>query len=120
MILVAKFLDHQPLNRQSAPMRARASRSTLPRSPIGSGSCVVALEPIVARLRDHVLAAERIHADDTTVPVLAKTKAKLGRIWVYLRDDRPFGGQDPPAAFFEYSPSRHGAYPRQHLAVGPA
>jgi len=63
-----------------------------------------------------VLAAERIHADDTTVPVLAKKKTRTGRIWVYVRDDRPFGGKDPPAAFFEYSRTRHGEYPSEHLS----
>jgi transposase len=79
------------------------------------GACVVALDPIVQLIRAHVLAAERIHADDTTVPVLAKQKTRTGRIWVYLRDDRPFGGKDPPAAFLEYSRSRHGEYPSEHL-----
>jgi hypothetical protein len=116
MILVAKFLDHQPLNRQSAAY-AREGVGIDPSTLADRvGACVVALKPIVSRLREHVLAAERIHADDTTVPVLAKTKTKTGRIWVYVRDDRPFGGTDPPAAFFEYPPSRHGEYPRQHLA----
>jgi len=80
------------------------------------GASVVALDPILGVLRKHVLAAERIHTDDTTVPVLAKKKTRTGRIWVYLRDDRPFGGNDPPAAFFEYSASRHGEYPRKHLS----
>ncbi len=116
MILVGKFLDHQPLNRQSAAY-AREGVDIDPSTLADRvGACVVALTPIVSRLREHVLAAERIHADDTTVPVLAKTKTKTGRIWVYVRDDRPFGGADPPAAFFEYSASRHGEYPRQHLA----
>jgi transposase len=63
-----------------------------------------------------VLAAERLHVDDTTVPVLAKMKTRTGRLWVYARDDRPFGGQAPPAAFFDYSPSRHGEHPRRILA----
>jgi transposase len=116
MILVGKFLDHQPLNRQSTAY-AREGVDIDPSTLADRvGACVVALMPIVSRLREHVLAAERIHADDTTVPVLAKTKTKTGRIWVYVRDDRPFGGADPPAAFFEYSPSRHGEYPRRHLA----
>ena len=63
-----------------------------------------------------MLAAERIHADDATVPVLAKLKTVTGRLWTYVRDDRPFGGTDPPAAIFHYSRSRHGDYPRDHLA----
>jgi transposase len=115
MILVAKFLDHQPLNRQSAAYAREGVEIDPSTLADRVGACVVALEPIVSRVRDHVLAAERIHADDTTVKVLAKMKCKTGRIWVYVRDDRPFGGQDPPAAFYEYSPSRHGEYPRRHL-----
>jgi transposase len=63
-----------------------------------------------------VLAAERIHGDDTTVPVLAKVKTRTGRLWTYVRDDRPFGGADPPAAVFFYSPDRDGAHPERHLA----
>jgi transposase len=63
-----------------------------------------------------VFAAERIHADDTTVPVLAKGKTRTGRLWTYVRDDRPFAGPDPPAAAFFYSPDRGGAHPEGHLA----
>jgi len=62
------------------------------------------------------MSAERIHADDTTVPVLAKMKAVVGRIWTYVRDDRPFGGGDPPAALFYYSRNRAGEHPQGHLA----
>jgi transposase len=64
----------------------------------------------------HVFAAERIHGDDTTVPVLAKVKTRTGRIWTYVRDDRPFGGAAPPAAVFFYSPDRASIHPEQHLA----
>jgi len=63
-----------------------------------------------------VFAAQRIHGDDTTVPVLAKVKTRTGRLWTYVRDDRPFGGADPPAAVYFYSPDRGGAHPEQHLA----
>ena len=66
------------------------------------GACAVALAPIVEAIGRHVLAAARIHADDTTVPVLAKGKADTARLWTYVRDDRPFGGADPPAAAFRY------------------
>jgi hypothetical protein len=62
------------------------------------------------------MAAERLHGDDTTVPVLAKGKTATGRIWIYVRDDRPFGGPAPPAALFYYSANRAGEHPRQHLA----
>src|SRR5205807_5373719 len=72
--------------------------------------------PLVEAIRAHVFAAERIHADDTTVPVLAKGKTRTGRLWTYVRDDRPFGGPDPPAAIFFYSPDRGGEHPEQHLA----
>jgi transposase len=62
------------------------------------------------------LRPERIHADDTTVAVLAKGKTRTGRLWTYVRDDRPFGGPDPPAAVFFYSPDRGAEHPEQHLA----
>ena len=80
------------------------------------GACVVTLDPILALLKAHVLRGERIHADDTTVPVLAKGKTATGRLWTYVRDDRPFGGKEPPAAFFEYSRNRAGVHPQKHLA----
>ena len=64
-----------------------------------------------------MLAAERLHVDDTTVKVLAKIKTRTGRLWVYVRDDRPFGGQGPPAALYDYSPTRHGEHPRKILAA---
>ena len=63
-----------------------------------------------------MFAAERIHADDTTVPVLAKGKTRTGRLWTYVRDDRPFGGRDPPAAVFFYSRDCTGEHPERHLA----
>ena len=62
------------------------------------------------------MAAERLHGDDTTVPVLAKVKTITGRLWTYVRDDRPFGGPAPPAAIFYYSRDRHGDHPPRHLA----
>jgi transposase len=74
------------------------------------------LRPIHDRFLAHVLAAERLHGDDTTVPVLAKGKTVTGRCWTYVRDDRPFGGRAPPAAVFFYSRDRSGEHPQQHLA----
>jgi transposase len=115
MVLSAKFLLHLPLNRQSMAYAREGVDIDVSTLADWVGACVVALDPIVQAIRAHVLAAERIHADDTTVPVLAKQKTRTGRIWVYLRDDRPFGGKDPPAAFLEYSRSRHGEYPSEHL-----
>jgi transposase len=80
------------------------------------GASAATLMPLVDVIRSHVFAAERIHADDTAVPVLAKGKTRTGRLWTYVRDDRPFAGPDPPAAVFFYSPDRGGAHPEQHLA----
>ena len=94
-------------------MRMRAWRSTSPRWPTGSAR---RLRPLVEAIKAHVLAGERIHADDTTVPVLAKGKTRTGRVWTYVRDDRPFAGHAPPAAVFLYSPDRTGAHPETHLA----
>ncbi len=75
----------------------------------GAGSAAALVEA-------HVMAAERLHGDDTTVPVLAKGKTDTGRCWVYVRDDRPFGGTAPPAAMFYYSRDRKGEHPQRHLA----
>jgi transposase len=72
--------------------------------------------PLIEVIHSHVFAAERIHADDTTVPVLAKGKTRIGRLWTYVRDDRPFAGPDPPAAAFFYSRDRGGEHPQRHLA----
>src|SRR6185295_16851649 len=80
------------------------------------GAAAATLMPLVDVIRAHVFAAERIHADDTTVPVLAKGKTRVGRLWTYVRDDRPFAGPDPPAAVFFYSRNRGGEHPSRHLA----
>jgi transposase len=116
MIMFEKFGQHQPLNRQS-------ERYALERVPIALstmadavGSVCAALDPLLRRLETHVMAAGRLHADDTTVPVLAKGKTDTGRCWIYVRDDRPFGGTDPPAAMFYYSRDRKGEHPQAHLA----
>ncbi len=71
-------------------------------------------------IRALVFAAERIHADDTTVPVLARGKCRTGRLWTYVRDDRPFAGTAAPAAAFFYSADRGGVHPDAHLAPTPA
>jgi transposase len=80
------------------------------------GAAAATLMPLVLTIRAHVFAAARLHADDTTVPVLAKERTKVGRLWAYVRDDRPFAGPDPPAAAFFYSPDRGGVHPERHLA----
>ena len=116
MILVAKFLLHQPLNRQSATYAREGVEIDTSTLADWVGGCVITLDPILASLKAHVLRGERIHADDTTVPMLAKGKTATGRLWTYVRDDRPFGGKEPPAAFFEYSRNRAGVHPQKHLA----
>ncbi len=80
------------------------------------GACAATLMPLYELIKAHVFVAERIHGDDTTVPVLAKVKTRTGRIWTYVRDDRPFDGKAPPAAVFFYSRDRAGIHPEQHLA----
>ena len=76
----------------------------------------LAPESAVELIRRHVLGAARLHGDDTTVPVLAKGKTLTGRVWTYVRDDRPFAGPEPPAAMFFYSRNRDGEHPGRHLA----
>jgi transposase len=80
------------------------------------GACAASLAPLNELIRRHAFAAERLCGDDTTVPVLAKGKTVIGRLWTYVRDDRPFAGRDPPAAVFFYSRNRGGAHPSRHLA----
>ena len=116
MILASKFLLHQPLNRQSATYAREGVEIDVSTLADWVGASVATLDPIVQAIRTHVFRGERIHADDTTVPVLAKLKTITGRIWTYVRDDRPFGGKVPPAAIFYYSRTRAGEYPRAHLA----
>ena len=116
-VLVAKYCDHQPLYRQ-AEMYAREGvdleRSTLA-DWVGGASRL--LEPLVEALRRHVMSAYKLHADDTPVPVLApgNGKTKTGRLWTYVRDDRPAGDATPAAVWLAYSPDRRGEHPGEHL-----
>jgi transposase len=116
MMLVAKYANHQPLNRQSEQYAREGIELSVSTMADHVGACVAVLTPLYELIKAHVFRAERIHGDDTTVPVLAKVKTRTGRIWTYVRDDRPFGGADPPAAVFFYSPDRASAYPERHLA----
>lgn len=116
MILYAKFGEHQPLNRQSASYAREGIDLDTSTLADWVGASTATLMPLVELIRHHVLAAERIHGDDTTVPVLAKNKTATARLWTYVRDDRPFGGPDPPAAIFSYSRNRNGEHPARHLA----
>lgn len=116
-VLVSKYADHLPLYRQSeiyARSGVEIERSTLADWVGGSAAL---LAPLVEVLGGHVLGGAKLHADDTPVPVLSPGlgKTKTGRLWTYVRDDRPAGSQIPPAAFFRYSPDRKGEHPRLHL-----
>jgi transposase len=115
-ILFAKYGLHLPLNRQSATYAREGIDLDVSTLADWVGAAAATLMPLVSVIRAHVFAAERIHADDTTVPVWASPKCRTGRLWTYVRDDRPFGGRDPPAAVFFYSPDRGSQHPERHLA----
>jgi transposase len=115
MVLFEKYGQHQPLNRQSERYRREGVDLSLSTLADQVGGCAALLRPLYDLIRGHVLAGSRVHGDDTTVPVLAKGQTTIGRAWVYVRDDRPFGGPDPPAAVFHYSRDRTGEHPERHL-----
>src|SRR5690349_12855671 len=116
MIMFEKFGQHQPLNRQAERYALEGVPIALSTMADAVGSVCTALDPLLRLVEAHVMAAERLHADDTTVPVLAKGKTDTGRCWVYVRGDKPFGGASPPAAMFYYSRDRKGEHPQTHLA----
>lgn len=116
-VLVSKYADHLPLYRQSeiyARQGVELERSTLADWVGGTSEL---LEPLVEALREYVIAAGKLHADDTPVPVLApgNGRTKTGRLWTYVRDDRPAGDTMAPAVWFAYSPDRKGEHPERHL-----
>ena len=115
MVLFEKFGQHQPLNRQSERYAREGVDLSLSTLADQVGVCALALRPLYALIEAHVLSAERLHGDDTTVPILAKGKTETGRVWTYVRDDRPFGGTDPPAALYYASRDRLGEHPERHL-----
>ena len=117
-MLVAKYADHLPLYRQSeiyAREGIELDRSTLA-DWVGGASRT--LRPLVDALQRYVLRAEKLHGDDVPVPVLepGNGKTKTGRLWTYVRDDRPAGSQAAPAVWFAYSPDRKGEHPARHLS----
>ena len=116
MLLFEKYGQHQPLNRQAERFFREGVPLSLSTLADQVGAATFALMPLFRRIEAHVLAAERLHGDDTTVPVLAKGKTDIARLWTYVRDDKPFAGADPPAALFYYSRDRRGEHPRTHLA----
>jgi transposase len=116
-VLAAKYANHIPLNRQSeiyAREGVELDRSTLA-GWVGASSRLLA--PLVEAVRRHVMAGRKVHADDTPVPVLSpgRGRTKIGRLWTYVRDDRPAGVHTAPAVWFAYSPDRKGEHPRHHL-----
>jgi transposase len=116
MILYEKFGAHQPLNRLCERYALEGVPIPLSTMADAVGAACLALRPILTALERHVFSAERLHGDDTTVPVLAAGKTDIARCWVYVADDRPFGGTSPPAAMFYYSRDRSGEHPQAHLA----
>jgi transposase len=116
-VLVSKYCDHLPLYRQSEIYARRGVE--LERSTMADwvGGCSQLLSPLIDALSRYVTAASKLHADDTPVPVLApgQGKTKTGRLWTYVRDDRPAGAASAPAVWFAYSPDRKGEHPAQHL-----
>ncbi|MGB9431909.1 MAG: IS66 family transposase [Candidatus Acidiferrum sp.] len=118
-VLVSKYSDHLPLYRQ-AEIYAREGVE-LDRSTLAEwvGGCSRLLAPLVEALRRQVMSATKLHTDDTPVPVLApgRGKTKTGRLWTYVRDDRPWGDQTPPAVWYAYTPDRKGEHPQAHLSA---
>ncbi|MGB8434241.1 MAG: IS66 family transposase [Burkholderiales bacterium] len=116
-VLVSKYADHLPLYRQSE-IYAREGVD-LERSTMAAwvGKCFALLEPLVEALGGYVVASPKLHADDIPIPVLdpGRGKTKTGRLWTYVRDDRPAGSDEPPAVLFRHSPDRRGERPREHL-----
>lgn len=115
MILFEKFGQHQPLNRQAERYALEGVDLSLSTLADQVGAAAAALAPLHALIEAHVMAAGRLHGDDTPVPLLAKGKTKTAHLWTYVRDDRPFGGPAPPAALFHFSTDRKGEHPREHL-----
>ena len=116
VILEAKFGQHLPLNRLSETYAREGIELSVSTIADWVGACTASLAPLMGLIDAHVLAAQRLHGDDTTVPVLATGRTITGRVWTYVRDDRPFAGPAPPAAMFRYSRDRTAGHPQHHLA----
>lgn len=117
-VVVSKYADHLPLYRQCEIYERQGVE--LDRSTLADwvGGVSRSVEPLIEAIRDHVLQATKLHADDIPVPVLApgNGKTKTGRLWTYVRDDRPSGSPESPAVWFAYSPDRKAEHPERHLA----
>jgi transposase len=115
MVLFEKYGQHQPLNRQSERYAREGIDLSVSTLADQVGGCAVLLRPLYEAIRAHVLAGERVHGDETPMPVLAKHETRKGRLWTYVRDDKPFAGPAPPAAVFFYSRDRTAQHPERHL-----
>jgi transposase len=116
MVLEAKFGQHMTLNRQSETFAREGIEFGVSTLADWVGTCTAVLSPLVRLIKAHVLAAGRLHGDDTTVPLMASGKTVTARLWTYVRDDRPFAGPAPPAARCRYSRDRTAEHPNRHLA----
>src|SRR6478752_3269882 len=114
-IVFDKFGMHQPLNRQSQRFKCEGIDLCVSTLADQVGAAASAVMPLYRLIEAHVLGAERLFGDDTTIPILAKGKTVTGRIWTYVRDDRPFGRTAPPGAVYYASNNRRGEHPAQHL-----
>jgi transposase len=112
MILFEKFGQHQPLNRQAERYAREGVPLSLSTLANQVGACTAVLMPLFYPLQAQIVAAGRLHGDDSTVPVLARGKTDIARLWTYVRRDQPFGGPALPAAVFHYSRDRGGEHPR--------
>jgi transposase len=115
-VLFGKYGAHLPLNRQSEIYAREGVALDVSTLADWVGACAATLMPLRDAIEAHVHAAERIHVDDTTVPVLGKGKCRTGRLWAHVRDDRPFAGTAAPAVVLYYSPNREGEHPQRQLA----
>jgi hypothetical protein len=115
VILFEKYSQHQPLNRQSERYACEGIDLSVSTLADQVGGCAALLRPLCELIRAHVFAGERVHGDETPVPVLAKHQTRKGRLWTYVRDDKPFAGPAPPAAVFFYSRDRTAQHPESHL-----
>jgi transposase len=115
MILFEKYGQHQPLNRQSERYAREGIELSVSTLADQVGGCAALLRPLYELIRAHVFAGDRVHGDETPVPVLAKHQTRKGRLWVYVRDDKPFAGPAPPAAVYFYSRDRTAQHPESHL-----
>lgn len=116
-IVFGKFGMHLPLTRQSRAFANEGVDLDVSTMADWVGAVAANVAPLIAPMVQHALAGKRIHCDDTPVPVLAKGKTRTGRLWVVVRDDRPFGGTDPPVAVYMYSPDRRGEHPQGFLGA---